>query len=52
MTGQDGRPHHDASGDRAKPLRDNGIDERDVSSSEEVAAHERWLQENRPPHHG
>jgi hypothetical protein len=35
----------------AKRVPDMGIDDPDRTSAEERAAHDRWLEENRPPHH-
>jgi hypothetical protein len=34
------------------PLHESGGDERDERPSEGDAERDRWLQENRPPHHG
>jgi hypothetical protein len=45
-------PERSANGPSATPLPDMGIDAPDSMSAKEIAAHERWLQENRPPHHG
>ncbi len=45
------RPHGSVDDIFGEPLPRISSDERDDSSSEDAAEHERWLRENRPPHH-
>jgi len=49
----DDRPVRNAvNPERREPRNDKRFDERDSSSLDDEAEHDRWLRENVPPHHG
>jgi hypothetical protein len=50
--GAENRPGDAVNPAAEDPHREVPIDERDSISPEDEAEHERWLRENRPPHHG